>query len=302
MKNILIFTAYIFPEDINRIKPSNEVNITCAGYTTCVAKYSKEQLKKTLNAYDLVIFCPCGLGLAGFIDQYLEIADDRSFKSALWSFDSHFFHSEEKKVAGKFDEVFVAHKDFAPLVSEKAHWLPCAYFWHAIGKMPALYEYPKLYDTVGLMRSYPGFQRDKLKATMASEFVCRKISYILGETDPSAYFPTIALGRTAINCAMNSDLSIRFFEVMAMNVPLVQQSVTDISDSRFSGYSDSYRLFQNDPNDTALTAARIADAVIAEARRDHAMNTRTVVEGQDMIIHRYVEIINKTLSLELKVQ
>jgi hypothetical protein len=260
-----------------------------------------------IRSADLVIFRLVGDDPEAFIRRLDHFGLLPEFEAvpaikALWSQDSHHMHSLEAAALPWFDRIYVAHYQYLDLFpASKTQYLPCAFTAASVATLVKLNAdvRPIERDIIFPHVMYGGAERNRITFHIAERLRQRGVSSLMGRLYGSAagipygnLLYGLSTSRVVLNISLSDDLNIRNFEAVAMNRTLLTNEVPDHQLQNLD-YRRTY-FFRRDLSDldSALDAA-LADSGTTPVWRS--------VPGRNMLIDRYLTIINRELGTELRV-
>jgi len=144
--------------------------------------------------------------------------------TAFYAVDTHLVSDFHKNIINDFDYVFVAQKDYVPLLKDakedgRVYWLPLA----ADPEVHKKFEAPKLFDVgfVGNMDPKLHPERAKLLRKMSAKYSVLAVSGLHYENMAKVY----SVSKIGFNKSINRDLNMRVFEIMSCGTMLLTDKI-----------------------------------------------------------------------------
>jgi hypothetical protein len=226
---------------------------------------SKKQISDKLDEFDsldAVVWRLSGedpnifiwrLRLLGMLKRF----QNRSFKAAFWTMDTHHMLSREIPAAKYFDHVFIAHSPYLKHFRNRtASFLPCSVSIES--KSTILSEISQhqgqaaLGSGVALFANYPGLKRNYEYSQISDNLEDQYVRYFMGEArggnKPNSELIRKTLEhRVVINLSIADDLNMRNFEALALNRVLLTNTVPDLR--ILSDWEQNIVVFKRDLTD-----------------------------------------------------
>ena len=298
MPRVIISGNYFPHRDIKYIINGNELQIVPFPKLDHITDEEIGQLIQQANNADLLIVALFGTNPDKLARLNLEQIHTNK---ALWTFDSHHGFEKERRFQQYFNTYYIAHSPYmSKFDSVRTEWVPDCFLRFDIDilkelRLRSLFENVIKYDIVFPFKPYNIGNRLNLAQKLEEYFKKIGIRYFLGPVDSGMpYMNLILKSRVVLNISLLDDLNIRNFEAWGLNRPMLTNKVTDHDRLIDADYSTTY-FFQRDLSDfdqmvrRALSSNRIVDTSV------YVLNNHT-------LIHRYVEMINKSLGTNYSVQ
>lgn len=267
-------------------------------------------LKKAKNS-NLIIFPFHSSSICQFLNIYPDIFDIIRSKGNLvsvWSIDNHLFPGDDILVKDKVDFFFAGHPNYFDHLkkSNNCFVLPVAYYLTDIDGL--IYDvsnpFVKKYDVSCIFRYFidhsPFSEREQIAYMILKKINTdyRDLKVFFGSTKPGkSYINTIKSSDVVINISIYDDFNIKPIEVIALNSKLlsnINSSACEIVKKYKIDTSKSY-FFERNMSDFDEKFKRAID-------NKAEVNTHDSILKNNMLISRYIEIINKTLGSELSLK
>jgi len=219
----------------------------------------------------------------------------------LWSFDSHHSFENERKFQKLFDTYFIAHSFYIDKFDDVAvEWLPCCYVRFGIDRLKelrlrSLIERGRRYDIVFPFKSYDIGNRNVIAQKLREYFHEQGLRFFFGPLDSGMpYTEMILKSQIVLNISLIDDLNIRNFEAWGLNRLLLTNKVYDHDKLKNADFSGTH-FFERD-------LQGFGDVLNNALAQENTMDTAVDVLNHHMLIHRYVEMINKSLGTDYDVK
>lgn len=296
---------------------------------TVVGKLYTDDLKYLKNASDVTFLAPSNFWDPKNIDDFIEKAHrsdliiialfgcrfekvlsdhqgnrtlqnifrSEKIRKVCWSFDSHHCHQAETTYQSLFDHFYIAHSPYLKFyTSSPVSWLPCCYSPHPVDEFLGFMdkEYTIERDIICPFQRYEVGDRNEVIDKIRERLIKRGLRFHIGSVPyGEEYAKAMRESRICLNVSLIDDLNIRNFEAWAYNTRLLTNRVPDHDKITFD--SSHTNFFQRNLTDF--------DEALDRALEDKGVEIRSIkpILEQHMLIHRYVEIINRELGLKLDV-
>jgi len=299
MATKVVISGNYFPlGDLKYIENDGDLDIVTCPKLELITDGEIEVLRSQANDADLLIIALFGTDPDKLSRLGLE---QIGAKKALWSFDSHHGYEKERLFQKYFDTYFVAHSLYMDKFDDvKIEWLPCCYIRFEMDtlrelRLRSLIEQERKYDIVFPFKPYSLGDRVELTGKLSDCFRRAGIRYHFGPVESGmAYTNMILKSRLVLNISLLDDLNIRNFEAWSLNRPMLTNKVPDHDKLTEVNYSMTY-FFERNLSD-------FAQALNKALSCDDIEDTSVDVLNNHMLIHRYVEIINKSLGTNYHIE
>lgn len=146
--------------------------------------------------------------------------------TAFYAVDTHLVFDFHKNIINDFDYVFVAQKDYVPLLKDakkdgRVYWLPLA----AEPEVHKKFKTPKLFDIgfVGSMKPKLHPERAKLLRKMSAKYNVLAVGGLHYENMAKVY----SISKIGFNKSINRDLNMRIFEIMSCGTMLLTDRINN---------------------------------------------------------------------------
>jgi len=146
--------------------------------------------------------------------------------TAFYAVDTHMLFNFHKNIINDFDYVFVAQKDYVPLLKEakedgRVYWLPLA----ADPDVHKKFKTPKLFDIgfVGNMNPKLHPERAELLRKLSAKYNVLAVGGIYYENMAKVY----SISKIGFNKCINRDLNMRIFEIMSSGTMLLTDKINN---------------------------------------------------------------------------
>lgn len=298
MGRVIISGNYFPHRDIRYIENGSTLEIVPFPKLELITDEGMSTLVKKANTADLLIVAL--FGTDPNVLARLRLERIHTCK-ALWTFDSHHSYEKERCFQRYFHVYFVAHSPYISKFDDvRAEWVPDCFLRFDIDclkelRLRSLFERDIKYDVVFPFKSYAVGNRVALAQKLDEYFKKIGVRYYLGPVQSGmAYMNLILKSRVVLNISLLDDLNIRNFEAWGLNRPLLTNKVPDHDNLRDIDLLSTY-FFQRDLSD-------FSQALQNALSTDNTMDTALDVLSSHMLIHRYVEMINKALGTTYRVK
>ncbi len=292
MAKVVISGNYFPHGDIKYLQRADDLEIVSCPKLELITDSEIDQLTEQAKTADLLIVALFGTNS----DALSRLKLDRiGTRKVLWSFDSHHSCEKEKAFQKYFDTYFLAHSLFLNRFdSIKTEWLPGCYIRFDLDhvkelRLRSLIERDYQYDIVFPFKPYNTGDRIAIVKKIAGYLNKAGLKYYFGPVNSGMpYMNLILKSRLVLNISLLDDLNIRNFEAWALNRKMLTNKVSDHDKLTNIDYSSTY-FFDRCLSDfeQVLNKAYSGKSTI---------DTSVDVLNNHMLIHRYVEIINKSLG------
>lgn len=243
-----------------------------------------------MSGYDLVIIPNFGntlMWMDAFVgcDAY-DIYRQSNSRLVYWSFDTHVpdHHDYEEEYSAKFDAIYTAHSKFARYPHQQ---LDCCVWGNSAEALNLKARSMSTSQKRGVSFLRRRKDRDSLWHSIELELAKRDVPHVGGSVFPAKdYLDLLGSYRVAFNASEAGELNMRCFEGWAMGCNVVTDSELADRDGTF--------LFNRGNAESAVNS--IMEALASQTFPE----TRWKTLGNDLLIHRYVKIINDQLGLNLR--
>lgn len=306
MKEILVLGDFPYC-DWQHVEGKADTKIITSNLNDFILKIENEK-------YDLVVFPLEGAVIRGIFEEnqhqssFGDFWKDKTVKKVAWSMDSHHQWQTEVQYQYFFDTYYLAHSEYMDKFdTNKTKWLPCSLlvdkdryellrFSDDVGE--------KIVDIVSVYRNYLHIgDRNAVMNDYYQYLLSHNYSVFAGQTQQmwqgklnmNRYYQALSAGNIILNVSIKDDLNMRNFEALALNQIMVTNRVPD-HDKIDLDYGNTVFF---DRYDMSSFDRAIKEAM--EKTKQPRKRTIDSVINQHMLIHRYVEIFNNELGLNLVV-
>ncbi len=292
MPKVIISGNYFPDRDIKYIENNENLEIVPFPKLEFITDVEIESLVKAANTADMFIVALFGTNP----DKLERLCLDRIHThKALWTFDSHHCYEKERRFQKYFDTYFVAHSPYLEKFNDvRAEWVPDCFLRFGIDQLKelrlrSLFEKYIKYDVVFPFNPYNIGNRLNLAQKLKEYLQKIGVRYYLGSVQSGmAYMNLILKSRIVLNISLLDDLNIRNFEIWGLNRPMLTNKVPDHDNITDVDYSSTY-FFQRNLSDFGQVLQNALSA-------DKTPDTSISILNNHMLIHRYIEMINKVLG------
>jgi hypothetical protein len=294
-------------EDIRHISNGNDLEIdtiSLYNFPFCSSTTVSNLLSKARDC-SLVIFPFHSSAMVQFIKILSQINIDDLFKGefkvVVWTLDNHLFPEDDLIIQRMVDKLYVAHKNYdSHLDPRKTAYLPPAYYLTCIDNYieDARYIFTENVDILCNFRYFKHHNQEDGRIKVAYEaykiikkdfpdlkIVCASI------LNPRDYINALRSSKIIMNISMYDDFNIRNFETIAFNKTLLTSwtSAHDLTKTKCNINFNKTFIFQRDCSDLS---EKIQEALLNTSNSDREYSTSNSIFSENMLIHRYVDIIN----------
>ncbi len=297
------YTSHIDPADWARVTPAI-VELDCGLHWKDSRLFADKLAKSDLAIFRFDAYTNVQMLYETQSESSLALLRD-SLVRACWSEDSHHVWHMESELAPLFHHMFVAHSEYLSAFPEqKAHWLPTSFNSFSFDELIEKTSQPSIRqrDIIFPFRRYPDglTNRNQIADEIAELCSQRKIKAMIGEVgretanQESTTCNEILNSFGVLNVSLREELNQRVFTAHALNKPLLCDDVFDLHQMKLD--LNGTVLFQRDLSDF--------DEKLDEflAISPESVSTRDEVLKRHMHLHRVVEMINRSLDLQLKIE
>jgi tetratricopeptide (TPR) repeat protein len=300
----ILISGHFNTEDVKHIDSTDKLNFSFYPKLNQIIEKGREYVTKFLidaNQSDLVIFALFGSCLEPLFSNYSSLPEmeslfqNNNIKKVLWSLDPHHNGGMELKYQRFFSRYYICSPHYLYKFKEvDTCWLPCSFFYLGIDSLIDTLK-NQLQSKRHLVFPFNIYNMGDRDLTAL------KISRILAKYDIDYFFGFVGYGKPYIdalqeskiclNINMADGLNLRNFEAWAFNKVLLTNS------------DPEYDQFRMDLSDTFFYKRDLSDfeeALQKALHHDSITNTSQIVLNNHMVIHRYIEIINKELDTSYK--
>lgn len=298
MPRVIISGNYFPYRDIKYIDNRDGLEIVPFPKLDFITDQEIEQLIQEANNADLLIVALFGTNP----DKLARLCLERIHTNkALWTFDSHHGYEKERRFQQYFDTYFIAHSPYMnKFDGVRTEWVPDCFLRFDIDvlkelRLRSLFENKIKYDIAFPFKPYNIGDRVALAKKLEEYFRKIGIRYFLGPVDSGMpYMNLILNSRAVLNISLLDDLNIRNFEAWGLNRPMLTNKVTDHDRLTGADFSSTY-FFQRDLSDFDQTVRKALS-------NNQIIDTSVYVINHHMLIHRYVEMMNKSLGVNYSIR
>lgn len=292
MPRVIISGNYFPHRDIRYIDNSGDLEIVPFPKLDFITDQEIEQLIQESNKADLLIVALFGTNSDKLARLNLERIHTNK---AMWTFDSHHGYEKERRFQQYFNTYFIAHSPYMnKFDGVRTEWVPDCFLRFDIDtlrefRLRSLFENNIKYDIVFPFKPYNIGDRVALAKKLEEYFKKIGIRYFLGPVDSGLpYMNLILNSRVVLNISLLDDLNIRNFEAWGLNRSMLTNKVTD-HDRLIGADFSTTCFFQRNLSDF--------DKMVHKALSSHqVIDTSVYVLNNHTLIHRYIEMINKSLG------
>jgi hypothetical protein len=292
MPKVIISGNYFPHRDIKYIENGDTLEIIPFPKLELITDEEIGSLIKETNTADMLIVALFGTNADKL--ERLQLERIHTHK-ALWTFDSHHCYEKERRFQKYFNTYFVAHSPYVEKFNDvRAEWVPDCFLRFDIDhlkelRLRSLFEKYVKYDVVFPFNPYNIGNRLALAQKLEEYFKKIGARYHLGPAQSGmAYMNLILKSRVVLNISLLDDLNIRNFEVWGLNRSLLTNKVPGHDNLTDIDLSSTY-FFQRNLSDFGQVLQNALSA-------DKTVDTSISVLSNHMLIHRYIEMINKALG------
>jgi len=292
MPKVIISGNYFPHRDIKYIKDGETLEIVPFPKLELITDEEIESLTKEANTADMLI-----VALFGTNPEKLERLGLERIHThkALWTFDSHHCYEKERLFQKYFNTYFVAHSPYIEKFNDvRAEWVPDCFIRFDIDhlkelRLRSLFEKYIKYDVVFPFNPYNIGNRLAM-AQMLKEYLQKTgVRYHLGPVKSGmTYMNMILKSRVVLNISLIDDLNIRNFETWGLNRTLLTNKVPGHDKIKDMDFSSTWFFQRNLSDFGQVLRNALSD--------DETPDTSISVLNNHMLIHRYIEMINKALD------
>lgn len=297
----VLISGHFSMDDIKYIEDPEDLRII--RYKKLDAIEDIETFLQDAMRSDLVVFGLFGSDLDSFFIKNIhhpamkDFLNSRHLKKVLWTYDSHHSYAKESKYQGFFNRYYIAHSPYISKFQEvECHWLPCCYSQFGIDQLRELsgQSFPLQRELIFPFNLYTIGDRNLVADGIQRILTKRGVKHAFGKFEYGLpYTKALQESRICLNISLIDDLNIRNFEAWGLNRILLANNVPDFS--RISMDLSHTFFFKRDLSDFE----EALDAALSHDAKD--IKTSEIVLNNHMLIHRYIEIINKELGTGYKV-
>ncbi|MBN2590859.1 MAG: hypothetical protein JXA96_13425 [Sedimentisphaerales bacterium] len=292
MPKVIISGNYFPHRDIKYIENNETLEIVPFPKLEFITDEEIESLIKAANTADMLIVALFGTNA----DKLERLCLERIHThKALWTFDSHHCYEKERRFQKYFDTFFIAHSPYLGKFNDvRTEWVPDCFLGFDIDhlkelRLRSLFEKNVKYDVVFPFDLNNNVNFLNLAQKLKEYFQKIGIRYHLGPAQSGmANMDLILKSRIVLNISLFDDFNIRNFEVWGLNRSLLTNKVPDHDNIKDVDYSSTY-FFQRNFSDFGQVLQNALSA-------DNTPDTSISVLNSHMLIHRYIEMINKVLG------
>lgn len=200
--------------------------------------------------------------------------------------DSHLNLQNHLQIAAEFDYVFIAQRAYLEqirMVNPQSHWLPLACDPDVHGRIPGV----KHHEIGFVGKVIPGSRREALLSKLKS---CIPLYVEVCFWDDMAR--VLSESRIVFNEAVNHDLNMRFFEVLASGSLLLADMAKGSGQDELFAEGEDYALY-HDPNLVEVARFYLDNERISERI---AARGRQLVLNAHTYLHRVEDLLNVVLA------
>jgi len=310
---VVISGRYFDHRDLKYVR-NGSLSVKCFPKPELISTVQIRSLRKACQDADLLIIAMFGSSPSHLLKYEL---DTIAIPKAFWSWDSHHYAEQELRFARKFNRLFIAHSPYLDKFKGfLAEWMPCCYYRYGIDDLKRIvaglapradriqsYLYYRFrqcilrqqaIDIAFPHKTYSIGNRKELVSKIVHLVEARGLRILCNPVKSGrAYMETLRKARVVLNISLIDDLNLRNFEAWALNRVLLANKVPDHDRIWGINLSHTY-LFSRD-------LSGLEEALDAALADSGPVNTFYDIINGHMLIHRYIDIINRCLGTKLEV-